>query len=60
MKKGPPNKPGLNDRVKLRGRPETGVGQVDKINTEYNWCRVKWDSGNGPRICHLYELEKEE
>ena len=56
-KKIPKNSPQAHDRVKLRGREIIGT-----LKQETNkWCLVNWDSTNkevGPRICHLYELEK--
>lgn len=57
MAKEPPDLPEVNDRVKLRGRDAVGI--LRQINAR-NWARIEWDvPGSAPRICHLYELEKE-
>lgn len=58
MGKAPPNLPAVNDKARLRGRPSL-TGIVKFINAENHWARVTWDhEGHGPRLCHLYELEK--
>jgi hypothetical protein len=55
VKRPPPNLPTEGDRAKLRGRER--CGQVDYI-TPSNWCKVTWDDGQGPKLCHLHELER--
>lgn len=56
-KRPPPNTPRVGDRVRLRGREPTGT--LRGVNPENQWSRVEWDrNGEGPRLCHLYELEK--
>ena len=48
--------PSLNDKVKLRGRSQEGI--LERIENK-TWCIVKWTSEEtGPKIVHLYELEK--
>lgn len=50
--------PVAGDRVKLRGRQPKGM--VETVNAVTKWCRVRWDKGDGPTICHLDELEADE
>lgn len=57
MAKAPPNLPSRKDRVFKRGdRTRTGV--LVKMDDETQWATVEWGDGNGPRMCHLFELEK--
>lgn len=57
MAKTPPNSPSKGDTVKLRGRGDR-TGVLVKLNEENKWSTVEWTDGKGPRICHLFELEK--
>jgi hypothetical protein len=45
--------PVIGDKVKLKGRPNTGV--LTQISV-YDWAVVKWDN-EGPIFCSLHELE---
>lgn len=54
-RKGPPNVPdAVGNIVKLRGTDNYGL--VLQINSN-NWVQVSWVD-KGPKICHLFELEK--
>lgn len=58
MSKSPPNLPAVGDYAKLRGRPLIGV--VKEIYDNL-WTRVWWgedESQQGPKFCHLHELER--
>lgn len=57
MARAPQNLPAEGDRCRLRGRQCTGT--VGSVNAR-NWTLVVWDGSEneGPKICHLYELEK--
>lgn len=57
MPKPPPNLPARKDRVHQRGRRDR-LGTLEKMDDETLWTTVSWDDGKGPRMCHLYELEK--
>lgn len=58
MAKKPQNLAEVGDRVKMRGRGTTG--KVTHINPDTKWTQVHWDKDGdqGPRFCHLYELER--
>lgn len=58
MAKEPPNLPSVGDAVKLRGHSSRGI--LQRLDEDRKWAWVSWDNGlaKGPRICHLYELEK--
>jgi hypothetical protein len=53
--KRPPNTPDRGDKVRLRGRAHEGV--LVKYDPESLWSTVEWEA-QGPKVCHLYELEK--
>lgn len=55
MTKAPPNTPSAGDRVKARGR--NFVGTLLRVDDRF-WAHVRWDWADGPRVCHLHELEK--
>lgn len=55
MSKPPPDIPKRGDRVRLRGKGNIGV--LRKMNDASKWATVEWDDF-GPRIVHLFELEK--
>ena len=53
----PPNSPERRDIVRLRGRTAEGV--LKTIDPVSLWACVEWFPGKeGPRYCHLFELEK--
>ena len=56
MPKAPSNLPDRGDRVRQRGRPREGT--LIKYDPDTEWSTVEWDDGEGPRVCHRYELEK--
>lgn len=58
--KAPPNTPERGDRCHLRGRP-LATGVLAKLDDETKWVTVQWDShvDRAPKICHLFELERE-
>lgn len=49
--------PERGDRVKLRGRPNSGT--LRKYDPASNWATVEWDV-SGPKFCHRLELERAE
>lgn len=52
----PVNTPAPGDRVKMRGRDARGT--LSRVN-HLNWALVAWDDGaTGPKVVHLFELEK--
>lgn len=55
MGRAPAKTPERGDRVRLRGRGNTGV--LRKYDPESNWAVVEWDT-DGPRFCHRFELER--
>jgi hypothetical protein len=59
MAKPPPNIPGRGDRCRLRG-DHTKCGHLVKYDPESLWATVDWwrEAGPGPKVVHLYELEK--
>jgi hypothetical protein len=58
MGKAPPNLPERGDRVSLRGRYGERAGVLVKMDDETLWASVEWDDELGPKMAHLYELEK--
>ena len=54
MAKKPNNTPQVGDQVRLRGRLPTGIL---KRTDDRLWAFVEWKD-QGPKICHLHELEK--
>ncbi|KHQ51089.1 hypothetical protein OA50_04460 [Mameliella alba] len=58
MAKEPPNTPTRGDRVKRRGRDDGRRGNLSKMDDATKWATVEWDDGGGPRMCHLFELER--
>lgn len=56
MSKAPKNLPDEGDHCTLRGYPH--IGTVISINKDDNWVFVDWHGSTGPKICHLFELEK--
>lgn len=57
MSKPPKNLPDEGDKCTLRGK-HPYIGQVISIDKENDWTTVDWFGSSGPKICHLYELEK--
>lgn len=57
MNKTPPNVPDRGDVCQLRGRPQF-IGVLEKYDPASQWATVTWSQGNGPRICHRFELER--
>lgn len=55
MAKAPKDCPEIGDRCEMRDRSRRG--RLVQVDTENNWCSVKWD-GSGPVLVHLYELRK--
>jgi hypothetical protein len=53
----PQNIPAVGDRVALKGR--AAVGTLTKVLSDCLWAYVEWETA-GPKVCHLYELEKRE
>lgn len=47
--------PKRGDTVKLKGRIPSGV--LKTMNDESLSCCVDWFNDDGPKYCHLYELE---
>lgn len=58
MSKSLPNLPARGDRLKKRGDESGRMGYLRLMDNETLWATVKRDDGNGPFVCHLYELEK--
>ncbi len=58
MAKAPPNLPDRKDRVKRRGRDDGRRGVLSKMDDETLWATVTWDDGAGPKMVHLYEVER--
>jgi hypothetical protein len=55
MAKKPKDAPDVGDRVQWRGHPNFGI--LEQIDTENDWCHVRWQNG-GPVLIHLFELKK--
>lgn len=55
MAKRPKDTPEIGDRCEWRGYGDRGT--LVMVDTDNNWCSVKWDR-SGPVIIHLYELRK--
>ena len=55
MAKKPKDCPEVGDRCEFRS---TGArGKLMQVDTDDDWCSVKWDH-SGPVIVHLFELKK--
>ena len=59
MAKSPPNLPARGDRVSERGKNRSRLGTRTKMNDETLWVTVEWDDNEGPRMTHLFTLNKE-
>lgn len=49
-------RPIVGDKVKLKGRTPIGILKNISEDKYSNWCDVDWEI-DGPKICHLLELE---
>jgi hypothetical protein len=56
IKKGPLNVPERGDKCILRGKSPIGI--LKTMDNESLWCVVEWENSQGPKYCHLFELEK--
>ena len=55
MAKTPKDLPEIGDRCEWRGHGNRG--RLEMVDTERDWCTVKWERG-GPVLIHLFELKR--